>query len=176
MAGISLVARRRAIQASPTQGNYIRFADPEVRRICIENFSTDGIGVTPEDAAAVTNLGNYFKGNTVIETFNEFERFINVTTLATESFYMCSNLREIKLPKSIKTVGTLCFYQTPAIFDVDLPNLESISGGAFWGSGIRSIVDLGKITTLPDSANRGVFQGCSNLVSAVLPLVARHIP
>lgn len=151
-------------------GFYIKFADPEVLRVLLSKMTTDdGVGLTIEDIEGVTSIGSWFKGNTVIETFNEFERFTNVTTLATESFYVCSNLREIKLPKSIKTVQTLCFYQTPTVFDVDLPNLESISFGAFWSSGIESIVNLGKIITLPDSTNRGVFQNCQNLVSAVLP-------
>ena len=152
-------------------GFYLRFADPEVLRVLLANMTTDdGTGITVEQAEALTTLSNWFKNNTTIETFDEFEKFTGVTTLATESFYMCSNLISIKLPKSIKIVQTLCFYQTSVVFDVDLPNLESIAGGAFWMSGISSIVNLGKITVLPDGGNtRGVFKGCKNLVSANLP-------
>ena len=35
---------------------YIRFADPEVEAICVANWSSDGVGLTTADAAAVTSL------------------------------------------------------------------------------------------------------------------------
>lgn len=34
----------------PVASYYIKFADPEVERICVENWSSDGIGLTKEDA------------------------------------------------------------------------------------------------------------------------------
>ena len=46
-----------------TVKKYIVFKDPVVAKICAENWG-DGNGITPEQAAAVTDIGTVFKGNT----------------------------------------------------------------------------------------------------------------
>ena len=152
-------------------GFYVAIKDPKVLEILLAKITTDdGIGLTREDIEGVTTISTWFKGNTEIETFDEFERFTGVTSIATESFYNCTNLVALRLPKSIETVYALCFYKVPAEFDVDLPNLKSISAGAFWLSNIKSVVNLGSITNLPDGANgRGVFRECAKLLTAKLP-------
>lgn len=76
---------------------YIVFADPEVERICVANWSSDGIGVTYEDAAKVTTLNQKFNGNTTIVSFMELEYFINVTKLRNSEFQGCSSLEYVFL-------------------------------------------------------------------------------
>lgn len=56
---------------------YIVFEDPEVASICMQNFSSDGIGVTFADAAGPYNFDptEIFRGNTNIVSFNELQYF-----------------------------------------------------------------------------------------------------
>ena len=92
-------------------GFYLRFADPEVQRILISNGVGDGTGITKEATEKVTNIGTWFKGNTTIEHFDEFEKFTGVTFLGTRdtnpsygAFNGCTNLKSISLPKSCTTL------------------------------------------------------------------------
>ena len=143
MAGINLVARRRAIQASPTQGTYIKFADPEVKRLCIENFSTDGIGVTPEDAAAVTSIDYIFSGNTKIKSFDELKEF-RITAVvgnssSTGGAFKNSSIESLRLPNTVASIQPYAFF------------------------GCTALVSLGKLPSSITSIGQSAFQGCSVL-------------
>ena len=73
-------------------GYYIRFADPIVGDICATNWGNGaGTGITKEQAAAVTNFGDKFKGNTEITAFPEIKYFTGLKTLAS-AFSNCINL------------------------------------------------------------------------------------
>ncbi len=61
-------------------GYYIRFADPVVQEICATNWG-DGVGITPEQAAAIKNFNNKLQSNTAIVTFQEAKYFSGLTTL-----------------------------------------------------------------------------------------------
>ena len=54
---------------------YIVFKDPVVEQICVSNFSSDGVGVTEEDAAKVTSIDTIFRENTEIVSFDELQYF-----------------------------------------------------------------------------------------------------
>lgn len=97
----------------------IRFADPEVLRVLNETMcfinnvadifeypqpDSDGM-MTYQRAASLKGLSDrrdlsysIFKGNAVIETFNEFQYFTGMTSIAHGIFENCSNLREVTLP------------------------------------------------------------------------------
>lgn len=137
---------------APPVGNYIQFEDKAVEAICVANWSSDGIGLTEEDAAAVTTIGNAFYGNETIEYFNEFEYFTSITHLVNpnanarikESFYGCKNLKEIRLPSSLTT-----------IYD----GSDSYKNGAFYGcSSLVSVGDMSHITRI----GRMAFRDCSS--------------
>lgn len=91
---------------------YIRFADPAVEAVLMANgVSSDGVGITKEDAAAVTSIGTWFKGNTDITSFDEFKYFTGVTFLGTNdtsanngAFADCTNLEYLTLPPSCVTL------------------------------------------------------------------------
>lgn len=73
-------------------GYYIRFADPVVQEICATNWGDGaGTGITKEQAAAVTNFGDKFTGNTEITAFPEIEKFTGLRYLRA-AFQNCSNL------------------------------------------------------------------------------------
>lgn len=199
MGGISIFMRRRGIQSSPTESNYIRFEDKQVEQICVANFSSDGIGLTIEDAAAVTNIGFVFAGNTDITSFKELQYFTGLTYIAGDTangaFKGCTNLGEVVLPDTIKQIRWHAFTDCTNL-KMKLPiSIESIQDRAFWNSGldgdiylpnlkgtisrdatfqntkISSISSLGSVTEIGGwyGASRGAFYGCKNLESVNLP-------
>lgn len=84
---------------------YISFADTEVERICVANWSSDGVGLTVAEAAAVTNsqLGNKFQNNTDISAFDELRYFTGITQLTASAFNGASSLTRVTIPSSIST-------------------------------------------------------------------------
>lgn len=127
---------------------YIKFADPVVAEICADNWG-DKVGITKEQAAAVTSIGTVFKGNTKIETFDELNFFTKVSEISSNAFNGCSNLNSIDLA-NIQTVQGNAF-GSAALKYVILPKVESISSSAlgsmpnvkgfFFGDKISSIAN-----------------------------------
>jgi len=85
---------------------YIKFEDSEVERICIANFSSDGKGVTYEDAAAVTSaqLGTKFRGSSIV-TFDELRYFTGLTYIPDWAFYESYSLKSITFPNGLSSTG-----------------------------------------------------------------------
>lgn len=149
------------------ENGYIIFADTEVARICAENWG-DGTGITKAQAAAVTSIGTVFKDNKNITKFNELRYFANVKDIPELAFHDCSNLLDIDL-SNIESIGYASFFKCSSLaIELDCPKLKFINGGAFRGSGITKIANLGVISTLP-FREHGVFQECVNLQEVVLP-------
>jgi hypothetical protein len=178
---------------------YMSFADPEVLRVLLANNVGDGTGITEESAEKVTSIGTWFKGNTVIETFDEFEKFTNAslssnTGINSSSFSGCTSLRSISLPHKamsvnatfngcssleyvknmeyLETIGSYSFCNTYLLkMEINLPNLKgAIDGAAFYNSGITKIHSLGNITKI-NGTGRGsaCFGNCTNLGFVSLP-------
>lgn len=114
-----LISRRTMFAGS---GKYIKFADPEVERICIANWSSDGIGLTYEDAAAVTSLWNVFSGNTSIVSFDELQYFNGLSVIS--SFQGCSNLSSIGIPKNVGRINKECFDNCVLLLSVKIEDLS----------------------------------------------------
>lgn len=148
--------RRRAmfstlLQPKPVE-KYIQFEDKAVEAICVANWSSDGIGLTEEDAAAVTSIGTTFQGNTAITSFEELQYFTGLTSISTlyesgtsqAAFYGCDKLKRITIPKNVTRLGSYSFYRCSA--------LESVS-----------FADKSKITDINSSA----FGQCTSLAMEV---------
>ena len=68
----------------------IQFADAEVKRICVENWDTNGDGeLSKDEAKAVTSLmdgeQSVFYGNNTITSFDEFQYFTGLTSIEDRS-------------------------------------------------------------------------------------------
>ena len=184
-------------------GYYVRFADAEVQRICVENFSSDGVGCTTADIEAITNIGTKFAQNSAIETFDEFEKFTGMTAILNglgndkgAAFYGCTNLRSIKFPYSLTSIGRYVFRDCNLQELPDLSNITNLEGGVFMnnpltdeivrlpsltgslksqvfnGTGIKEVADLGSITAVSLNSNNetsSAFGYCVNLKKIVLP-------
>ena len=187
----------------PPVGNYIQFEDKAVEAICVANWSSDGIGLTEEDAAAVATIGSAFSQNTEITSFNEFRYFTGVTSIRADwnnaissykgAFAGCSNLRTIKLPASLVTlgqysfynctsltvditdmllnisvIGQYAFYNCPITGKVVMPNVSYIDRAQFYQTNISEVADMGKVTKLL-GAQTGPFYNCDLMESITLP-------
>lgn len=172
---------------------YVKFADPEVQRICAENWG-DGMGITTEQIEAVTDIGTKFKGNTTIEYFDELNEFTGISRLGTQSngnngaFSGCVNLKSVIIPKRvtllnyaafnscskleninleyITTIGEECFANCTSLSHVDISNSEIINNKAFYNCTSLEIEDLSlpNLETLGQNAFYGVkIKKISNL-------------
>jgi hypothetical protein len=120
-------------------GFYIAIKDPEVLRVLMANITTDdGIGLTTEDIERVTSITGWFSNNKDIVSFNEFERYTGISSLApvagsgTGVFDGCSSLESIVLPDSVTSIGGRAFIGCSALRRVNIPDsVTSIGHRAF---------------------------------------------
>lgn len=203
MSGLGLTFLRRGGQAHPTAGSdYIlseNRGDPEVFRILMsKGVSSDGIGITIADAAQVTSIAGWFRGNTIIESFNELRYFTSLTSLygtttSNGEFYQCTNLRSVVLPESMTSIGASAFGKCESLISIGAtPNVTTVGNGAFEGCSALSVdLNFPKLKTLGFSALRmsgiisftaetfahivqaNTFEACPNLISVSIPLATR---
>lgn len=134
------------IEPSPA----ITFADNIVKAICVANWDFNGDGELNEgEAAAVNDLGQVFKGNPEIISFNELRFFTGLNSIGDYQFNGCSNLKEIVLP----------------------PNISSIGEGAFGRTGFERI----DIPEGISSIGKEAFARCNNLIRVSLPSTMQTI-
>ena len=156
---------------------YIAFADSVVGALCVDNWG-DGIGLTKNEAADITNVGTIFRGNTLITSFSEFGYF-GVTNLKQYAFSGCTRLATLGLPDSLKICEEYSLYKSgitsmvgkveriygwavsecPNLKTVDLTEVVSVGGYAFYRCAALSSVTLGKVTSIGSNA----FNGCQAL-------------
>ena len=115
---------------------------------------------------------------------------LNVVSIADGAFSMYENLKNIIIPKGIKTIGTSAFSQCASLTNVILPEgITTIGWGAFYGCSSlvnvsipSSVTDIGwhtfqnctklKAVTLPDGINHigeGTFSNCTSLDKITIP-------
>ncbi|MBQ9672894.1 MAG: leucine-rich repeat domain-containing protein [Prevotella sp.] len=120
----------------------ITFADAEVKRICVENWDTDGDGeLSYAEAAAVTDLGTVFQYNWDINSFDELRYFTGITTLSA-NFVGCGYMVSITLPASLVRLEGNTFFACSKLETIEIPaGVTYISGSAFYTtSNLSSIV------------------------------------
>ena len=142
-------------------GFYVSFKDPEVLRILLEKITTDdGVGLTTEDVEKVTSIGTWFRANTLIETFNEFERFTGLTSLNDTyntnygPFNGCTSLKSVSIPPSVTYIGGGAFQGCTVLEDVgDLSNVKTIHNSSFTDTPALAIdVEMPKLTSMLGSS------------------------
>ena len=154
MAGIGLIFLRRGGQAHPTAGSdYIRFADEEVLRILMANgVSSDGVGITKEDAARVTSMPYaWFRENSKIVSFNEFAYFTAVKAIPQTAFRNCTALEEITFPPSVESIEANAFLNCAALRYANIANTYSLDRGSFRNCPLLDL-DLSQTTTWKNTA------------------------
>jgi hypothetical protein len=152
------------------EGNIV-FADDNVKAICVSNWDTDDDGeLSYIEAASVTtlsvvNVGEIFRSNADITSFDELKYFVGLTSIGNNAFFYCSNLIALPtLPSTITSIGNSAFSICQKMKGLlTLPNaITSIGNSAFSScSGLMGPLTLpNSITSIGNSA----FSGCSGLI------------
>ena len=152
----------------------IEFADPEVQRVCLANWDSDGDGYFLEsEAEAVTSFGTAFKGS-AIRSFYEISYFTAVQGLEDEAFAGCSSLAAFVIPDNITFIGGRVFEDCPSLSfilaDKDNINFKTVDG-ILYNAGMTELVRYpqaksGRRYVLPETVANivpGALQGCSSL-------------
>ena len=146
----------------------ITFADANVKSLCVANWDTDGDRELSEDeAAAVTDLGTVFKGNTTITSFDELKYFQSLTSISESAFYGCSGLTSITFPNNVTSIGNWAFRDCSSLTSVTIPSSVTFIGAVAFGQcrGLTSVTIPSSVTFIGASA----FSGCSGLTSVTIP-------
>lgn len=167
--------RRRRMMFSKVEKEYIIFADPEVERLCIANWSSDHVGVTLEDAARVTTLAKVFNNNSLITSFDELQYFTGLAGITASgssnntggAFYHCTSLTSIVLPPNITYIGKAAFIGCSNLVSIGgFPDtLRTIQNYAFDSCSKLVFTSLNKVTSVQSYA----FRNCEALVSVTAP-------
>lgn len=160
---------------TPSSGFYIRFADNAIEQLCISNFSSDGVGLSTGDAQSVSKIPNDFaKNNTSVVSFDELRYFGNIK-IGGSAFNGCTNLTSIDLSNVTNIDGSAFNGCSNLQIKLNIPNLISLGGRAFVGSGITEIENLGYITVIASNAGVGQFNACTKLIKVQLPTTIQYI-
>ena len=118
---------------------WIRFEDPEVKRICVENWDKDGDGeLSMEEAAAVSSIGTYiFKGLDRENGILDLSMFTNLTSVDCNAFRWIDHLYKLVLPPTISTYDT-CFY-TSTIDNIIIEVIEK-QNSLLWGLTFKNLI------------------------------------
>lgn len=148
-------------------------ANNNVRKLCLANWDADNDGkFTYGEAAAVTDLGEVFKGQS-ISTFNELYYFTGLTQIADDAFNGCTSLTAVKLPKNLKTIGARAFAGCSRLKTLALPEgLTSIGEAAFHGCKLLPDLDLPLGIAAIEAHT---FDGCTAFKNVALPICVLRI-
>ena len=156
------------VEVGQTSVEAIKFADAYVKALCVVNWDTNNDGELDKDeAAAVTDLGEVFRDNTTITSFNELRYFTALTSIGKLAFSCCSGLTSVTIPNSVESIGEEAFQGCSGLTSVTIPNsVTSIGQFVFLGcSGLTSVTIPNSVTSIED----GAFSGCSGLTSVTIP-------
>lgn len=133
MDGSGVTATCQVTVKAASESHNIQFADAEVKRICVENWDTNGDGeLSKDEAAAVKSIGRVFKGNEEIVSFIELEYFREITSIESSAFSGCVNLEEVVIPENVTSISSSAFYRCLRLQNIVIPrNVVEIASGAF---------------------------------------------
>ena len=174
----SFYAHPTTIVANFCSNSPIVFVDTIVKALCVANWDTNNDGeLSYAEAARVTSLGEVFKYNSSITSFDELQYFINLTTIDNYDFSSCTSLTSVTIGNSVNSINYNAFS-----FCNSLEQIVVAPGNTVYDSrgNCNAIIEtatntlvLGcKNTVIPDSITSigdGAFSYCSGLTSIVLP-------
>lgn len=154
---------------------YIRFQDPIAQQWCVTNFSTDGIGCSISDLAAVTNsdfnVSSFISSGIIY--FNEFQYFTGMTLanfVTTNEENHNTTLKQITLPNTITRIGNTLTYGGgflgySALESIHIPSNCTIASAAFRYCTSLKSVSFGAGVTLEGDQQ---FKQCTSLTTVDL--------
>ncbi len=158
----------------PEEGDIITFADPVIKRLCVENWDINGDGkLSQQEAAEVESLDNVFNGNEEITSFDELQYFTGLTVIEDNAFYNCS-LSSCMIPPQVVSIGKNAFYRTSLKRIIIPASIKKIGVKAFNGNKELEDIIVEKGNTVYDSRNdchalietstNTLLTGCKNTI------------
>ena len=142
---------------------WIRFEDPEVKRICVENWDKDGDGeLSMEEAAAVSSIGTKFRNNSNITNLNDFQHFYNVRRL-NEAFAYCTGLVDVRFWEGVEELGDNCIGYCQSVRLIDFPSTIKSLGQMF----LRYSIDKNKGIVICRAATPPALSSYNSRIRAV---------
>lgn len=148
--------------------NVISFADATVKELCVQYWDTNGDReLSVEEAAAVSDIGTIFQGNSTITKFIELYYFTGLTSISNQAFEYCTNLSSIVIPANVRSIGGYAFNHCDNLAELSMPeSITSIGNGVLNSCGNLTSVTLPSgITMIPEAS----FWGCTKLASITIP-------
>ena len=172
------------MMAPQEREEYIVFADPVVGQICATNWG-DGVGITPSQAARVTDIGTKFYNNANITSFKELLYFTGITTLPANAFQYCTSLTTIGIPKNVTSSASTAFSNMRSITSIYIEDLDKFLGitwaaqaaHPFGGDNIHTgtlylndvaVTSVSYPSTIASISAYSLL-GCSNVTSITVP-------
>ena len=151
----------------------IEFADADVKALCVANWDADGDGeLSKAEAGAVTDLGEVFKNNKSINTFNELQYFSGLSSIKDYAFWGCNDLTSIIIPRWVESIGISAFEYCNSLTSITIPgNVENVASYAF--SNCESLSSI-TIANGVKSIGTGAFNG-DNISSIRIPKTVSEI-
>ena len=145
----------------------IWFEDEKVKELCVANWDTSEDGeLSRLEAGAVTDLGEVFKGNTEITSFNELQYFTGLTAIGDRAFSESSHLTSVQLPEGLERIGESAFDRT-ALETIHFPvTLTSVGATAFQACENLTSIDFNGCTATIEG---DAFSWCPSLTEVVIP-------
>ena len=145
----------------------ITFADNAVKTICVANWDTNGDGeLSMAEAAAVTELGEVFKGNEEITSFDELQYFTGLTSIGPGAFDNCHSLTSVIIPDQVTSLESCAFigcWSLPTLVIPDgVTSIHEMAVG--WCIGMNSITIPSSVTYMESQA----FTNNGNLTSVTV--------
>ncbi len=146
----------------------IHFEDPEVKRICVENWDTNGDGeLSDKEAAAVTWIEDQLFQSSSIRSFNELQYFTGLRSIGMGAFYKCSSLTNIHLPDGLTAIEDSAFQLCNSLTSITIPDgVTAIGNAAFCNCARLTSIHLPDGVTAIGGA---AFQFCISLTSITIP-------
>lgn len=114
----------------------------------IAGTTYEAVGMTLLQCKSVTNIGTQFKDNSKIRTFNEFQYFTGITSLAVESF-RGSGISDITFPHTITTIKGSSFINCNNLKSIKLnEGVKTIENQWIWGCHNLTLIDIPSTVTL----------------------------
>jgi len=90
--------------------HFIAFNDLQAKAVCVKNWDLNDDGeLSEKEAASVSDIGELFRGNSNIKTFEELRFFTSLKEIPDNAFRECSNLVSVYLPESVEALGKYPF-------------------------------------------------------------------
>ena len=141
----------------------IDFADPKVKAICVAHWDTNGDGeLNRGEAAAVTSLGNVFKDNTQITSFDELQYFIGLTIIGENDFYGCRCLTSVTIPNSVTSIEEWAFAGCMILKSIVIPANVNNMGNSFHA--FHACVYMDQIIVDPENPVYDSRNGCNAII------------